>query len=100
MKTRFLEIADLELADAIRYYEQERVGLGAEFHEEVNEALDRIEQMPFAWSRLGKDIRVCRTKRFPYGLVYQIRGNEAVIVAVMHLHRRPGYWRNRLKNGG
>jgi mRNA-degrading endonuclease RelE of RelBE toxin-antitoxin system len=96
VKTRFLEIADIELAEAIRNYEQERPGLGAEFYDEVNKTLDRIEQMPFAWSRLRKDVRVCRTKRFPYGLVYQIRGDEAVIIAVMHLHRRPAYWRNRI----
>ena len=97
MKTRFLEIADWELGETIRQYEEDRPGLGAEFHDEVNNALDRIEQMPFAWSRLGKDVRVCRTKRFPYGLIYQIREDEAVIIAVMHLHRRPGYWRKRLK---
>lgn len=96
MKTRFLEIADWELGETIRHYEGVRRGLGSEFHDEVNHALDRIEQMPFAWSRLAKDVRVCRTKRFPYGLIYQIRDNEAVIVAVMHLHRRPGYWRKRL----
>ncbi|MBC7852885.1 MAG: type II toxin-antitoxin system RelE/ParE family toxin [Pirellulaceae bacterium] len=97
MKTRFLEIADWELAESIRHYENERPGLGAEFHAEVNSALDRIEQMPLAWSRLAKDVRVCRTKRFPYGLVYQIHGDEALIIAVMHLHRRPGYRRQRLK---
>ena len=46
MKTRFLEIADWELAESILYYENERPGLGTEFHAEVNSALDRIEQMP------------------------------------------------------
>lgn len=29
--------------------------------------------------------------RFPYGIVCQIVNNTLVIVAVMHLHRRPGY---------
>jgi hypothetical protein len=37
-------------------------------------------------------------KRFPYGIVYQIRGDEISIVAVAHLHRQPGYWSERLKD--
>jgi hypothetical protein len=33
--------------------------------------------------------------RFPYQVVYRIRPGEIVIVAVAHLKRRPGYWKNR-----
>ncbi|WP_407936397.1 hypothetical protein [Limnochorda pilosa] len=32
---------------------------------------------------------------FPYQVVYHLRPDEIVIVAVAHLKRRPGYWRNR-----
>lgn len=97
MKTRFLDAAELELEEAIRHYDNIRPELGADFRREVNQALDRIEQMPLAWSRLRKDIRICRTHRFPYGLVYQIREDHALVIAVMHLHRRPGYWRKRIQ---
>jgi hypothetical protein len=31
--------------------------------------------------------------RFPYAILYRIASDEVQIVAVMHLHRRPGYWR-------
>jgi hypothetical protein len=34
--------------------------------------------------------------KFPYGLLYRIEPARIYIVAVMHLHRRPGYWRSRL----
>jgi mRNA-degrading endonuclease RelE of RelBE toxin-antitoxin system len=97
MKTRFLQIAEIELREAFRHYQQIRPDLGADFRSEVNSALDRIEQLPHAWSLLGKDVRICRTHRFPYGLVYQTREDEALIIAVMHLHRRPGYWKKRIQ---
>jgi hypothetical protein len=32
---------------------------------------------------------------FPYQIVYRLRPAEIVIVAVAHLKRRPGYWKNR-----
>ena len=32
---------------------------------------------------------------FPYELIYQFEGTVAVIIAVAHSSRRPGYWRDR-----
>jgi hypothetical protein len=33
---------------------------------------------------------------FPFGVVFRIMTNQYVIIAVMHLHREPGYWENRV----
>ena len=33
--------------------------------------------------------------RTPYGIIYQARENYILIVAVAHLHRKPGYWKDR-----
>jgi hypothetical protein len=32
----------------------------------------------------------------PNGLLYQLDGEDIVITSVMHLKRRPNYWRKRL----
>src|SRR5262249_7084244 len=79
------------------YYEEKRIGLGDEFAQEVYSAINRILAHPNAWTRLSSRTRRCRTKRFHYGVVYQIRTEGILIVAVMHLSRKPGYWENRLK---
>jgi len=34
-------------------------------------------------------------RRFPFGILYRIEPEQIVVVAVMHLRRRPGYWRDR-----
>ncbi len=52
---------------------------------ETGKALHRIQDFPRAWPRMSKRSRRCRLTRFPYGLVYQIRGDVILIVAVMHL---------------
>lgn len=97
MKVAYFPEALEELEEAVRYYDGKRPGLGDEFFDEVQEAIGRIKGLPKAWSLVGKSTRVCQTHRFPYGIVYKIVNNTLVIVAVMHLHRRPGYWKRRLK---
>ena len=96
MRIRFLEIARFEFDQAVEYYRYESPGLGDSFVAEVIKALDRIGEYPEAWHRLSARTRRCRTRRFPYGIIYQIREGEILILAVANLHRRPEYWKNRL----
>ncbi len=95
MLLKFLSEAEDELIEAIDYYNEQKVDLGFEFDDEVRNTLRRILQNPKAWPPISKRARRCRTKRFPYGIVYQIRDNMILIVAVMHLHREPNYWKPR-----
>ena len=96
MKIIFLEIAQIELDDAIQYYNYEVPGLGDAFLNEVLNALDRIGEFPEAWHPCSKRTRRCQTRRFPYGIIYQIREEEILIVAVANLHRKPDYWADRI----
>jgi hypothetical protein len=100
MKVEFLEVAEVELAEAISYFNDQSEGLGFEFAAEVKQAIMRIVQFPDAWTKLSKRTRRCRTKRFPYGLVYQVRGDLILIIAVMHLRRHPSTWKSRLRGTG
>jgi len=96
MRIRFLEVAQIELHEAIEYYNYEVPGLGEAFLSEVLNALDRIGKYPEAWQRCSKRTRRCQTRRFPYGIMYQIRKDEILIIAIANLHRKPAYWKNRI----
>jgi plasmid stabilization system protein ParE len=96
LKARFLRAAREDLREAAKYYEAQRPGLGAEFREEVRSTVERIKSVPDAWHPLSKNTRRCQTRRFPYGVIYQARSDEVIIVAVAHLHREPGHWKDRL----
>lgn len=95
MNIQFLALAAAEYRDAVDYYDAEVEGLGDEFREAVIEALHRIADYPHAWQKLSSRTRRCRTNRFPYGIVYQIRAEVILVVAVMHLKREPRYWSKR-----
>ena len=96
MQIELLEAAQSELDQAIEFYNTERFGLGDEFLTEILGALERIAEHPEAWHGYSKRTRRCQTRRFPYGIVYRISAKVILVVAVAHLHRKPGYWKNRL----
>jgi hypothetical protein len=91
-----LEIAEIELDQAIRWYGAQAPGLDNAFLIEVPPAAVRIARFPEAWHPLAEGIRRCRLSRFPYGLIYTIGNGDILVLAVAHLHRRPDYWRDRL----
>lgn len=96
MRLTYTQEARLELAEAVSYYKSCRPGLGREFYQRVESAEDDIINHPEAWLSLGQPWRRKLLKQFPYGLVYhQPEPHWIEIVAVMHLHREPDYWRKR-----
>jgi len=95
LKVRFLSPANIELDEAVRYYDHQLPGLGFRFYQEVDAAIERIRLMPEAWTKIGKHTRRCILKGFPYALLYAIEIDEILINAVAHLHRDPEYYRNR-----
>jgi len=97
MRIEFLDPADAEFVEAIAYYNLQSEGLGYEFAAEIKRTMERILQFPNAWAPISKRTRRCRTNRFPYGLIYQIRSNTILIVAVQNLHKHPYSWKSRLK---
>lgn len=95
MQILFLEEAQQELDDAVFYYNQELSGLGAEFLDEILKTLERVANFPHAWHPYSNRTRRCQAKRFPYAVVYQMRDEKILIVAIAHLHREPEYWSKR-----
>lgn len=88
--------ARVEYREAAIFYDTRRSGLGAAFTLEVEAAIDRVLEAPERWRVIEQDVRRCLTHTFPYGILYTIEAESILIVAVMHLRRRPGYWRGRL----
>jgi hypothetical protein len=95
MRMEMARAARQELAEAVARYDGERAGLGDEFLEEFVRTLDKLRTWPNSCARVSGRLRRCQLNRFPYGVVYQVRGDRVRVVAVAHLARRPGYWGDR-----
>jgi toxin ParE1/3/4 len=58
--------------------------------------VDAVADKPRTWPRYGNRARRYVFPRFPFILVYRLRGDEVEILTVAHGRRRPGYWWSRL----
>jgi toxin ParE2 len=96
MEIRFLDVAQQEFDEAVEYYNAESPGLGDQFLLEALDALERVRRFPRAWHPYTENSRRCQTRRFPYGIIYQVLESEILVVVVAHMHRKPGYWLDRI----
>lgn len=94
---RFSDPASAELADAVRWYEQQRPGLGSELFDAVAHTVDLIRVNPEIGDlRTGQlPTRQFLLRRFPYKVVYRNREQDIYVVAIAHTSRRPDYWKHR-----
>jgi toxin ParE2 len=87
--------ADEELEAAALWYEERQPGLGEIFLTQFEMTLRRIVARPERWRTIQGNNRKLNFQQFPYAIVYSVEAEVVFIKAVMHLHRRPFYWKNR-----
>lgn len=87
--------AEIELHQAINYYEEVRLGLGLDFATQVYAAIQRAASLPEAWAVINSDIRRSLVSRFPFGILYSVEPGEIYIIGIMNLHHEPNYWEGR-----
>ncbi len=96
MRARFLQPAQVEVDEAVAYFDEQRAGLGDRFEQDLFTTLTFVTEHPFSGKPLSKVVRKFRLRAFRYNVIYVIDDSEIVVVAVAHHRRRPGYWHGRL----
>jgi toxin ParE1/3/4 len=86
--------AEAEIDDAFGTYEQQRLGLGLEFLDELARIEGHLRANPALYQRieghqLAGDLRRAVLRRFPYGLFYVVEAGQVIVLACFHLHRDP-----------
>ena len=92
----FNSLARAELSEAASFYGMRSSSLRMGFLASVEAALIQLLEYPEAAQIVRGDVRRKPLPRFPYNLLYTIRGDEIRILAVAHQSRRPFYWRGRV----
>ena len=83
MKVSRLPPVDDEVIEALHYYRAIEVRLGLRLVQEFEATIQRIVHFPKGWKSIGPNLRQCTVK---------------VIIAFANTHRRPDYWRDRIKS--
>jgi hypothetical protein len=102
---KFFAEALAEYEDAVVYYEKREEGLGARLIQEFDEAVALALEYPEAFAIVHEapaafGLRWVILRSFPIKLVYTVRDEALLLVAVFHARRRPGYWLERLNQLG
>jgi plasmid stabilization system protein ParE len=91
----FRRAARAEFDEAHAWYEHQRPGLGDQFSERVQEVLDRIAATPEVHQCVYKDVRRSVVQGFPYSVLYRVKSDKIVVIAVFHGKRNPAIWQAR-----
>ena len=83
------EKADKEFSDALKYYENERKGLGAEFEKEINAIVSLLSEKPLLFPRKYKRYREAIVNKFPFFVVYEITISHVIVYSFFHTSRNP-----------
>jgi plasmid stabilization system protein ParE len=85
-----------EIKSSFDWYQEQVKGLGFEFVQELDDAFNSIQSLPQTWPKMGQYHRRFILSRFPYSVIYKnVDEKRIYIVAIMHNHRKPGYWNDR-----
>jgi hypothetical protein len=88
--------ADAEYAEAAERYAGYGLELGGRFYDEIERLIATIKAAPDRFREFDPPARRYLAKGFPFAVVYLNEPDRIWIVAVMHLHRNPDYWKQRL----
>jgi toxin ParE1/3/4 len=90
------EEAQLDIADAIQWYEQVREGLGLDFELCVFGLLNEIRRNPLLFQIRYNLVRIAFTQRFSHGIHFIVSENNVIVLGVYHSSQSPINWYDRL----
>jgi plasmid stabilization system protein ParE len=90
------EEAQAEFDVALDYYLSISPDLAVRFYREIERLMMEVCARPELFRQFDPPARRHFSDRFPYGVIYVLKPDHLWIVAVMPLHREPGYWKHRL----
>ena len=93
---RFLAPAEEEMTEASVFYDAASNGLGNDFLDDVQHAIDGLCEYPQAGEAITPSLRRMLLHRFPFSVIYSIETDVILIIAIAHHGRRPGYWQSRV----
>lgn len=97
LKIIIVAAARLEIAEAVKYYEERRPSAGVKFWIEFKILTRRLKHFPEIYSRFGKrGIRKAPMHNYPHVVYYRIAGDELRILGVVHGAMNPETIKARL----
>jgi plasmid stabilization system protein ParE len=96
-EVRIGEEAEAEYTEALAWYAGTSARAAEGFEAAFAAAIEQIGQSPERFAECDEaGYRFAVLGRYPYSVIYQVAKDVALVVAVAHASRRPGYWTGRV----
>lgn len=84
------KLAEIEIEEAIEFYEHRKIGLGKQFLVYFKSYLKIVKTNPELFA-IKKEpyFREIPIKKFPFVIIYELFENQIIIYSVFHTHRNP-----------
>jgi toxin ParE1/3/4 len=92
---RFTQEAAAEVIAAQDWYEDQGAGLGTQFRDELDAAVQRIAENASQFPAVLNDVRRALMHRFPYCLFFRVEADAITVIACFHPSRDPQEWQRR-----
>ena len=88
--------ADLELTESAIFYAREAGSdVGFAFILEYERSVALLCARPHLGAPWKSDRRRFPLRKFPFSIIYYVRGEELRVIAIAHHRRKPEYWSGR-----
>jgi plasmid stabilization system protein ParE len=87
----FSSLAQQDVIEAIRWYNNQKQNLGFQFYDRLSEKLSAIRKNPLYYSIRFKKVRASKVAKHPFLIYFKIDEKNSVIaiLAVLHTSRNP-----------
>lgn len=87
------EDAKKDIIEAYDWYNTISEKLAKSFEAELDSCFSKIILNPILFQKRHRNVRVCFTRRFPFGIHYVLIHREIKVIAVFHTSKNPRSWR-------
>lgn len=96
---RLLNVAEKDIEESAKWYNNQREALGIEFIDEVDKTIKSIENNPEQFQKVHqkKNIRRAAVHRFPFLVFYAIERMFITVLAVFHTSQHPKKWNDKTR---
>jgi plasmid stabilization system protein ParE len=91
MNKYFFQLTDQaqeNIDQAFEWYDRQRLGLGDEFYDYLQQALNHLTENPFIYAPYRTRYRKMPLRRFPYSVIYQVMEAEQTVIVIAVLHQK------------
>ena len=87
--------AQLDIQEIVDYFDDISVAITDKFLNQLYQSLDYLAKNPKKNQVKYRNTRVYYIKGFPFGIHYLEKGDQVIILAVLHTSRNPKVWKSR-----